>query len=206
MQEVRSERLVRIVSRPVEDVRTVRCGRRRSEGIRRLRGLENVLAHSADWSRAASSGDELIDLEILRELANPAARRPVTRLMPSLLGDAQTAAPWSPSLGDATRVEIHIQKERAEYSGNSAETCCQTADPEAEESRLPKTVPADCAPDALDLLTQTPDNVGRKRPSSRERGWGIRTHVHLLPLFYSGLKLSSSNASPSSIRDVGIAP
>jgi hypothetical protein len=57
-----------MVSRRVEDARAVRCGCRRGEGIGRLRDLENVLAQSADWSRAASSGDELMDLETLREL------------------------------------------------------------------------------------------------------------------------------------------
>lgn len=126
--------------------------------------------------------------------------------MLSLLVDVQTAAPGPRLSATLPGSRFTFKKGRAEYSGNSAETCCQTAVPEAEESRLAK----DCACRLRAtrwICSRRPlRNVGGKRPSSRERGWGIRTHVHLLPLFYSGLKLSSSKASPSSIRDVGIAP
>jgi hypothetical protein len=39
-----------------------------ARGVRRLRSVENVAAQSVDRSRAPSSGDEMMDLETLREL------------------------------------------------------------------------------------------------------------------------------------------
>jgi hypothetical protein len=84
--------LVRIVSRRVEDVGTVRCGCRRGEGIGRLHDLENILAQSADWNRAGSSGEQLMDLETLRD------QQQRGHFFYEMFPDAKTSEEWQRAL------------------------------------------------------------------------------------------------------------